>query len=193
MSPVSSSNVRDRGARVQAPFTSSDTWTCPGAWYCETHATSRSPWVTGWLRVTAASSVGAVENAVPWTKVGVVDWATAVRGRTVARAAIRARRAADRAECKRFTVNPSFTRARAGGWSSSAGLHWAPDRPLLGSRLPSVGSTTQKPLPCHCGAEAGQDDCSLTLLRRGQEGKQSPRRRVSPVPLEPCLTSSGDG
>ena len=73
MSPVSSTKCSDRGARVQAPFTLSDTWTSPEAAYSENHPTSRSPWATGALSVTVVAEIGAVENAAPWTKVGAVD------------------------------------------------------------------------------------------------------------------------
>ena len=82
MSPVSSRKVSDLGARVQAPFTLSDTWTRSGALYWANHPTSRSPWATGPVSVTAtAETRDPLENAVPWPKVGVVDWATAGRGR----------------------------------------------------------------------------------------------------------------
>src|SRR5947199_9626197 len=82
MSPVSSWKASDRGARVQVPFTLSDTCTCPGAPYSETQPTSRSPSATGRVSVTVAvETLDPVENAAPWTKVGVVDWAAAVRGR----------------------------------------------------------------------------------------------------------------
>src|SRR5438045_3769962 len=109
MSPVSSSKVIARGALVQAPFTLSDTWTCPGALYSATQPTSRSPWATGWSSVTVVAEVGAVEKAAPWMKVGVVDWATAVRGTEAPR--IRARPAADRAEGESLTAIPSLTKA----------------------------------------------------------------------------------
>src|SRR5436190_18403177 len=106
MSPVSSSKVSDpAGARIQVPFTLSDTWTCPGALYWANHPTSRSPWATG--RVSGTVSAGTrdpVENAAPWTKVGVVDWATAVRGSGTPRVAITARAAVDRADGECFTV-----------------------------------------------------------------------------------------
>src|SRR5207244_5534604 len=84
MSPVSSSNFIARGARFQAPFTLSDTWTCPGALYSETHPTSRSPRATGRLSVTVVAEVGAVENAAPWMKVGVAA-AACGRPRVVSR------------------------------------------------------------------------------------------------------------
>src|SRR5438128_10613496 len=70
MSPVSSTKCSDAGARVQAPFTLSDTRTSPGAWYWENHPTSKSPWATGDVSVTVVVDIGAVENAAPWTKVG---------------------------------------------------------------------------------------------------------------------------
>src|SRR5436190_2091986 len=61
------------GARVQAPFTLSDTSTCPGTLYCENHPTSRSPPATGLVSVTVVVRTrDPLENAVPWTKVGVV-------------------------------------------------------------------------------------------------------------------------
>src|SRR5947199_8885541 len=94
MSPVSSWKASDRGARVQVPFTLSDTCTCPGAPYSETQPTSRSPSATGRVSVTVAvETLDPVENAAPWTKVGVVDWAAAVRGsgRRAPRVAITAR------------------------------------------------------------------------------------------------------
>src|SRR5207249_534259 len=105
MSPVSSSKVSDpAGARIQVPFTLSDTWTCPGALYWANHPTSRSPWATG--RVSGTVSAGTrdpVENAVPWTKVGVVDWASAERGSRTPTVAITASAAVDRADEKSFT------------------------------------------------------------------------------------------
>src|SRR5437773_5691791 len=70
MSPVSSTKCSDAGARVQAPFTLSDTRTSPGAWYWENHPTSKSPWATGDVSVTVVVDIGAVENVAPWTKVG---------------------------------------------------------------------------------------------------------------------------
>src|SRR2546425_3954196 len=103
MSPVSSSKVSDPGTRVHVPFTLSETWTCPGALYWLNHPTSRSPWPTGEVSVTVVAEIGAVENAAPWTKVGVVDWAPAVRGSGSPRAAITARAAADRADGEWFT------------------------------------------------------------------------------------------
>src|SRR6266478_2196780 len=115
MSPVSSRKCNDPGARVQASFTLSDTWTSPGAPYSETHPTSKSPWATGEVSVTVVADIGAVENAAPWTKVGVLDWAPAVAESRTPRTAITARRATDRAEGKCFTVIHSFTDAR--GWN----------------------------------------------------------------------------
>src|SRR5256712_13084691 len=88
MSPVSSRKVSDLGARVQAPFTLSDPRTRSGALYWANHPTSRSPWATGPLSVTVTDETRAVENAAPWTKVGVADWATAGRGSRAARRAI---------------------------------------------------------------------------------------------------------
>src|SRR5437870_6811630 len=113
--------------------------------------------------------MGVVEKVVPWTKVGVVDWATAVRERRIPKAAIAAKPAVDGVECKYFTRTPSFFHRLELGLVVTDGASPAPDRPLPGSRRPSVVSTTQKPLPCHCGAEEGRDDCSLTLLRRWRE------------------------
>src|SRR5438067_8324697 len=99
MSPVSSRKVSDLGARFQAPFTLSDTWTRSGALYWVNHPTSRSPWATGLVSVTViVETRDPVENAVPWTKVGVFDWATAGRGGRTPRVAITARPAADRAD-----------------------------------------------------------------------------------------------
>src|SRR5438876_1811731 len=113
MSPVSSRKCRDPGARVQAPFTLSDTRTCPETLYCENHPTSISPPATGLVSVTVVVRTrDPVENAEPWTKVGVVAWPRAGRARRAARAAITARRAAERAEGKCFTVIHSFTKAR---------------------------------------------------------------------------------
>src|SRR5207247_4594644 len=64
-----------------------------------------------------------VENAVPWTKVGVVAWPTAGRARRAARAAITARRAPDGAEGKSFIVIYSLTtrewRERELAWDST--------------------------------------------------------------------------
>src|SRR5438132_11761482 len=70
MSPVSSRKVSDAAARVQLPFTLSDTCTSAGALYWANHPTSRSPWATGLLSVTVTGDP--LENASPWTKVGVV-------------------------------------------------------------------------------------------------------------------------
>src|SRR5437867_3764575 len=108
MSPVSSRKCSERGARVQAPFTLSDTWTSPEAAYSENHPTSRSPWATGAVSVTVVAEIGAVENAAPWTKVGVIDWAPAVPERRTPSAAI----APDRAAGKCFTVIHSLTKTR---------------------------------------------------------------------------------
>src|SRR5437016_4890074 len=105
MSPASFMKVRDPGARFQAPFTLSDTCTCSGTSYCENHPTSRSPWATGLASVTVTVETrDPVENAVPWTKVGALDWATTVRGSRTPRVAITARPAVDRADGKCFTV-----------------------------------------------------------------------------------------
>src|SRR5205814_66518 len=68
MSPVSSRKVSDPGARVQVPFTLSDTWTCSGALYWDTHATRRFPCATGRVSVTSTAETCPVENAIPWTK-----------------------------------------------------------------------------------------------------------------------------
>src|SRR5439155_16332745 len=75
-----------------------------GALYWATHPTSRSPWATGRLSVTVIVEKRAVENAVPWTKVGAADWATAGDGRRTPRAAIAAMAAVDRADRKCLTV-----------------------------------------------------------------------------------------
>src|SRR5437899_12837247 len=105
MSPVSSSKVSDPGTRVHVPFTLSDTWTCPGALYWLNHPTSRSPWATAPVSVTvAAGTRDPIENAAPWTKVGVVDCAAAGRGTRTPRVAIRARAPVERAEGGCFTV-----------------------------------------------------------------------------------------
>src|SRR5882672_3978608 len=69
MSPVSSRKASDAGARAQVPFTLSDTRTCSGALYCETHATRRFPCATGRVSVTSTAETCPVENVVPWTKV----------------------------------------------------------------------------------------------------------------------------
>src|SRR5438132_9121287 len=117
MSPVSSSNFIARGARVQVPFTLSDTWTSSGALYWLNHPTSRSPCATGRESVTAnAETRDPLENAVPWTKVGL---ATAGRGSRTPRVEIRTKRAAERANGKCFTQTPSFTRAIFWGSSRS--------------------------------------------------------------------------
>src|SRR5436190_24364665 len=116
MSPVSSRKCSDPGARVQAPFTLSDTSTCPGTSYCENHPTSRSPPATGPVSVTVVVRPrDPVVNVAPWTKVGAVARATAGARRTP-RAAITARRAVHGAEGKSFTVIYSFAGAR-GGWT----------------------------------------------------------------------------
>src|SRR5438067_4810224 len=96
MSPVSPRKVKDPGARVQVPFTLSDTRTCSGASYWETHPTSRSPWATGPVSVTVTVETrDPVDNAAPWTQVGVVEPATAVRGSRTPRVANTARPAVD--------------------------------------------------------------------------------------------------
>src|SRR5439155_26516432 len=115
MSPVSSSNLIARGARFQVPFTLSDTKTCPGALYSANQPTSRSPRATGRLSVTVVADVGAVENAVPWTKVGA---ASAACGNGTPRVVSTTRTAVDRAEGKCFTAIPSvrkMTRGMGGG------------------------------------------------------------------------------
>src|SRR5436305_10643760 len=102
MSPVSSSKVTEATARVQVPFTLSDTCTCPGALYWANHPTRRSPWATGWASVTVSDGTrDPVEAAAPWTYVGL---ATAVQGRRTPRVAITARPAVDRADAKYFTA-----------------------------------------------------------------------------------------
>src|SRR5207247_10755126 len=68
MSPVSSRKVSDPGARVQVPFTRSDTWTCAEALYWDTHETRRSPCATGRVSLTSTAETCPVENAIPWTK-----------------------------------------------------------------------------------------------------------------------------
>src|SRR5438094_8890468 len=68
MSPVSSRKASDAGARVQVPFTLSDTRTCSGALYWDTHTTRRSPCATGRVSVTSTAETCPVENAIPWTK-----------------------------------------------------------------------------------------------------------------------------
>src|SRR5438046_441586 len=123
MSPVSFRKVCDRGARVQLPFTSSDTCTCSGALYWANHPTSRSPWATG--RESGAVAVETrdpVENALPWTMVGMVDWATEVRGGRTPRIEIRARPAVDRADGKRFMVMhlPAVPTRGRRGWRLGA-------------------------------------------------------------------------
>src|SRR5256884_3079940 len=98
MSPVSSSKVSDpAAARVHAPFTLSETRTCSGALYWLNHPTSRSPWATGRVSVTVTVETrDPVDNAAPWTQVGVVEPATAVRGSRTPRVANTARPAVDR-------------------------------------------------------------------------------------------------
>src|SRR5438093_7994160 len=92
MSPVSLRKVSDAGARVQVPFTSSETRTCPGASYWENQPTSRSPWATGWVSVTVTVEMrDPVANAAPWTQVGVVELAAAVPGGRAPRVAHTAR------------------------------------------------------------------------------------------------------
>src|SRR5437773_8935512 len=122
MSPVSSMKCSDPGARVQAPFTLSDTSTCPGTLYCENHPTSRSPPATGLVSVTVVVRTrDPVVNVAPWTKVGAVARATAGARRTP-RAAITPRRAVHGAEGKSFTVIYSFAGARRAGPSAAFGL-----------------------------------------------------------------------
>src|SRR5207249_5592639 len=105
MSPVSLRKVSDAGARVQVPFTSSETRTCPGASYWETQPTSRSPWATGWMSVTVTVEMrDPVENAAPCTQVGVVERATAVRGSRTPRVANTAKPTVVRADGDCFIV-----------------------------------------------------------------------------------------
>src|SRR5437762_4307504 len=93
MSPVSSSKLcAPAAARVQVPFTLSDTRTSPGALYWLNHPTSRSPWATGRVSVTVVDGIWGVENATPWMKVGVVAWARGGRARRAPTVAITARR-----------------------------------------------------------------------------------------------------
>src|SRR6266700_1589521 len=93
-----------------------------------TAAASGARAVTIWASEPARATVvvrtrSPVENAVPWTKVGVVAWPTAGRARRAARAAITARRAPDGAEGKSFMVIYSFTkrewRERELAWDST--------------------------------------------------------------------------
>src|SRR2546425_13356611 len=120
MSPVSPRKVKDPGARVQVPFTLSDTRTCSGASYWENQPTSRSPWATGRLSVTV--TVGTrdpVENAAPWTQVGALERATAVHGSRAPRAANMARPAVDRADGECFILISILCRylpCPAAGW-----------------------------------------------------------------------------
>src|SRR6266446_6473787 len=118
MSPVSSSNFIARGARIQAPFTLSDTWTCPGALYSANQPTSRSPRATGRLSVTVVAEVGAVENAVPWTKVGA---ATAACGSGTPRVVSTTRAAVDRDEGKCFSATRSLSEMTRHGPRHGAG------------------------------------------------------------------------
>src|SRR5439155_23960016 len=91
--------VKDPGSPAQVPFTLSDTRTCSGASYWETHPTSRSPWATGPVSVTVTVETrDPVDNAAPWTQVGVVEPATAVRGSRTPRVANTARPAVDRSD-----------------------------------------------------------------------------------------------
>src|SRR5438309_2765770 len=110
MSPVSSSKVSDpAAARVHAPFTLSETRTCSGALYWPNHPTSRSPWATGRVSGTVTVETRApVPNAVPWTRVGVVDRATAARENRTPRLEITARQAVDRADGEHCMVIQSF-------------------------------------------------------------------------------------
>src|SRR5438132_8463044 len=136
MSPVSLRKVSDAGARVQVPFTSSETRTCPGASYWETQPTSRSPWATRWVSVTVTVEMrDPVENAAPWTQVGVVDPATAVRGSRAPRVANTARPTVARADGDCFIVtSPAVPgggalRAAAESRSRAASLHVSNRRP----------------------------------------------------------------
>src|SRR5438046_506106 len=125
MAPGSSLKGSRRGARVQVPFTLSDTCTCPGAPYSETQPTSRSPSATGRVSVTVAvETLDPVENAAPWTKVGVVDWAAAVRGsgRRAPRVAITARPAVDRTDGKSFTAVTPPLHALSSARPATAGV-----------------------------------------------------------------------
>src|SRR5437773_2678341 len=141
MSPVSSSKVSDpAAARVQVPFTLSDTCAGPGALYWANHPTSRSPSATGRVSVTVSDGTrDPVENAAPWTNVGL---ATAVQGRRTPSAAITARLAVDRADVKYFTaISASFFRMRCekkGRWSL-IGLDPTPS----GSKRPGHGKVSK--------------------------------------------------
>src|SRR5690349_16098386 len=73
MSPVSFWNAVAPGARVHAPLTSSETWTCPVELYSANQPTSRSPAFTAPERVVAVEVTRvAPENAAPWINVGDV-------------------------------------------------------------------------------------------------------------------------
>src|SRR5437773_5934638 len=112
MSPVSSSKAcAPAAARVQVPFTLSDTWTSPGTLYWENHPTSRSPPATGRVSVTVAVGTREpVANAAPWTNAGVA-WARAGRARRAPRVATTARREREGGEGKIGLVTNSFTKA----------------------------------------------------------------------------------
>src|SRR5436190_14519300 len=113
MSPVSSSKAcAPAAARVQVPFTLSDTWTSPGTLYWENHPTSRSPPATGRVSVTVAVGTREpVANAAPWTNAGVGAWARAGGARRAPRVAITTRRAPEGVEGKNGMVTHSFTKA----------------------------------------------------------------------------------
>src|SRR5213595_339901 len=174
MSPVSLMKVSDPGNRVQVPLMSSVTCTCSGASNWENHPTSRSPWPTE--RVSGTVSVETrdpVENAAPWTKVGVVDWATAQRGSGTPRAAITARAAADRADGEWFTVIHSAILA-----ASRRGAGEGSDEEL--GTLP--GLSRQQSWPCGLvpGMAAGeeQDKCHEGSTRHRDFSETSPKKRA---------------
>src|SRR5438552_9954679 len=63
----------------------------------------------------------AVENAVPWTKVGAADWASAGDSRRTPRVAIAAMASVDRADRKRLIVIRSPDTCSAPPWAGERG------------------------------------------------------------------------
>ena len=68
MSPLPFLTVVAAGARVQAPFTLSETWTWPARLYWANQPTSRSPAPTALVKLTVLDATrDEVVNAEPWT------------------------------------------------------------------------------------------------------------------------------
>src|SRR6185437_6528080 len=92
MSPVSFWNVVDAGARVQAPFTLSETRTWPAVLYWANQPTSKSPAPTGEDRALVVDATRPpVAKALPWTNDGEVAAEALAKGARLRTAATVAR------------------------------------------------------------------------------------------------------